>query len=289
MEAEDYAEDFAFIRELGANALRSPAGPHAQSVRPMRPHRRTGLIDLPLIRAPFLSDVSYYPNPQLEGERSPATARNHRPAYQPAVGGHLGTLRLPLATGRKPRALCADTERAGKKMDRSRPTAATSNQDGELNQITDLIVWAAEHRLGQRPHGRPRNLARPTLYGMEPAPLGHLLRRSGTDRTTGRSGSPAPSEQHALAAGRTADPVSRRLHEIPGTRHAAVGEPGSTPCSTTARPAVRRAWRLRGSSRWTDAAARTLSIFTKPCGTARNRYSTSPGAEMTSAAATCRP
>ncbi|EKC80013.1 Beta-galactosidase/beta-glucuronidase, partial [human gut metagenome] len=27
-------------------------------------------------------------------------------------------------------------------MDRSRPTAATSNQDGELNQITDLIVWA---------------------------------------------------------------------------------------------------------------------------------------------------
>ena len=29
-----------------------------------------------------------------------------------------------------------------KKMDRSRPTAATSNQDGELNQITDLIVWA---------------------------------------------------------------------------------------------------------------------------------------------------
>ena len=24
----------------------------------------------------------------------------------------------------------------------SRPTAATSNQDGELNQITDLIVWA---------------------------------------------------------------------------------------------------------------------------------------------------
>ena len=29
MEAEDYAEDFAFIRELGANALRSPAGPHA--------------------------------------------------------------------------------------------------------------------------------------------------------------------------------------------------------------------------------------------------------------------
>ena len=67
MEAEDYAEDFAFIRELGANALRSPAGPHAPCLYDLCD--RTGVlgwIDLPLIRAPFLSDVSYYPNPQLE-------------------------------------------------------------------------------------------------------------------------------------------------------------------------------------------------------------------------------
>ena len=60
MEAEDYAEDFAFIRELGANALRSPAGPHAPCLYDLCD--RTGVlvwIDLPLIRAPFLSDVSY--------------------------------------------------------------------------------------------------------------------------------------------------------------------------------------------------------------------------------------
>ena len=177
MTTEDYIEDFAFVRELGANALRSPAGPHASCLYDLCD--RTGVlvwIDLPLIRAPFLSDVSLLSEPAARGKRSPATARNHRPAYQPAVGGHLGTLRLPLATGRKPRALCADTERAGKKNG-PQPSDGGYQQPGrrtEPDHRPDRM--GAEHRLGQRPHGRPRNLARPASVGVEPAPFGHLLR-----------------------------------------------------------------------------------------------------------------
>ena len=61
-------------------------------------------------------------------------------------------------------------------MDRSRPTAATSNQDGELNQITDLIVWAQNIGWDKGRTEDLENLARPASVGVEPAPFGHLLR-----------------------------------------------------------------------------------------------------------------
>lgn len=143
MEAEDYAEDFAFIRELGANALRSPAGPHAPCLYDLCD--RTGVlvwIDLPLIRAPFLSDVSYYPNPQLEA--------NGRQQLREIIAQHInrpsvviwGLFDCLWQRGENPVPYVRTLNELAKKMDRSRPTAATSNQDGELNQITDLIVWA---------------------------------------------------------------------------------------------------------------------------------------------------
>ena len=131
MEAEDYAEDFAFIRELGANALRSPAGPHAPCLYDLCD--RTGVlvwIDLPLIRAPFLSDVSYYPNPQLEA--------NGRQQLREIIAQHInrpsvviwGLFDCLWQRGENPVPYVRTLNELAKKMDRSRPTAATSNQDG---------------------------------------------------------------------------------------------------------------------------------------------------------------
>lgn len=173
-------------------------------------------------------------------------------------------------------------------MDRSRPTAATSNQDGELNQITDLIVWAQNIGWDK---GRTEDLE---IW------LGQL--RSGWNQL--RSGicygEAGQIEQQGDPARRRRSnsllwqPEGRQTRFMKITRNTwhktrCCGEPGSTPCSTTARPAVRRAWRLRGSSRWTDDAARTLSIFTRLCGTTPNLRSTSPDAGRMSVTATCRP
>lgn len=289
MEAEDYAEDFAFIRELGANALRSPAGPHAPCLYDLCD--RTGVlvwIDLPLIRAPFLSDVSYYPNPQLEA--------NGRQQLREIIAQHInrpsvviwGLFDCLWQRGENPVPYVRTLNELAKKMDRSRPTAATSNQDGELNQITDLIVWAQNIGWDK---GRTEDLE--IWLGQLRSGGTSSVRASATVKR-GRSNNKAI---RLADAARTACSGSRkdgRLVFMKITRNTwhktrCCGEPGSTPCSTTARPAVRRAWRLRGSSRWTDAAARTLSIFTRLCGTTRNRRSTSPDAGRMSVTATCRP
>ena len=97
---------------------------------------------MPLIRAPFLSDVSYYPNPQLEA--------NGRQQLREIIAQHInrpsvviwGLFDCLWQRGENPVPYVRTLNELAKKMDRSRPTAATSNQDGELNQITDLIVWA---------------------------------------------------------------------------------------------------------------------------------------------------
>ena len=63
----DYDADIALIRELGANAVRSTTGPHAQ--RLYNQCDRLGMvawIDLPFTRAPFLSDIPYYATPLFE-------------------------------------------------------------------------------------------------------------------------------------------------------------------------------------------------------------------------------
>ena len=289
MEAEDYAEDFAFIRELGANALRSPAGPHAPCLYDLCD--RTGVlvwIDLPLIRAPFLSDVSYYPNPQLEA--------NGRQQLREIIAQHInrpsvviwGLFDCLWQRGENPVPYVRTLNELAKKMDRSRPTAATSNQDGELNQITDLIVW-------RRTSAGTKAARKTSKSGSASFGRGGTssVRASATvkrGRSNNRAIRLADAARTACSGSRKdGRPVFMKITRNTWHKTRCCGEPGSTPCSTTARPAVRRAWRLRGSSRWTDAAARTLSIFTRLCGTTRNRRSTSPDAGRMSVTATCRP
>ena len=247
MEAEDYAEDFAFIRELGANALRSPAGPHAPCLYDLCD--RTGVlvwIDLPLIRAPFLSDVSYYPNPQLEA--------NGRQQLREIIAQHInrpsvviwGLFDCLWQQGENPVPYVRTLNELAKKNGPQPPDGGHQQPGRRTEPDHRPDRMGAEHRLGQRPHGRPRNLARPPSVGVEPG----SVRASATVKR-GRSNNKAI---RLADAARTACSGSRkdgRLVFMKITRNTwhktrCCGEPGSTPCSTTARPAVRRAWRLRG-------------------------------------------
>lgn len=142
---EDYREDFALLRELGANALRSPAGPHANALYDLCD--RNGMlvwIDLPLIQAPFLSDISYYPTPQLEENgrqqlREIIIQNLNRPSV--VMWGIFSRL---WTRGENPTAYVRTLNELAHKLDPTRPTVACSDQDGDLNFITDLIVWGQD-------------------------------------------------------------------------------------------------------------------------------------------------
>ena len=140
--AEDYDADLQQIREIGANALRSAVMPHAQYLYERCDEQGTLVwVDLPLHRSTFLGDVAYYATPQFEQNGMTqlkeiiAQNINHPSVIMWGIFSNLwmrGDDVTPYARRLN------ETAHA---MDPSRPTVACSNQNGEINFITDLIVW----------------------------------------------------------------------------------------------------------------------------------------------------
>ena len=134
--------DLALIREMGANAVRSVTGPHAQSLYDEMD--RTGMvawIDFPFSRAPFLSDIPYYSTPRFEAN---GLQQLHEIVLQninhPSVA-MWGVFSMLRGNSKQQMDYIRKLNSTAKKLDASRPTVAMSNQDGEINFITDLIVW----------------------------------------------------------------------------------------------------------------------------------------------------
>lgn len=139
---KDYAADLRIIGETGANAVRSATGPHAQYLYDECDRR--GLIvwiDCPLTQAPFLSDMAYFATPRFEenGRRQlqEIIVQNYN---HPSVA-MWGIFSLLRGTNREQLEYVRELNALAKSLDKSRPTVACSNQDGEINFITDLIVW----------------------------------------------------------------------------------------------------------------------------------------------------
>ena len=138
----DYEEDLDLIRDLGANALRSPAAPHAPALYDACD--RSGIlvwIDFPLTQAPYPADVAYISSPRL--------LENGRQQIREIIVqncNHPSVVMWGLFSNLRPRGAAMldylrEINAMTKKLDASRPTVACSNHDGEINFITDLIVW----------------------------------------------------------------------------------------------------------------------------------------------------
>ena len=135
-------EDLALIRDMGANAIRSITGPHAQHL--YNECDRLGMVvwvDFPLTRAPFLSDISYYPTARFEDNglqqlREIVLQNINHPSV--AMWGVFSMMR---GKSKAQMDYIRKLNATAKKLDASRPTVAMSNQDGDINFITDLIVW----------------------------------------------------------------------------------------------------------------------------------------------------
>ena len=138
----DYHHDIEMIRQMGANAIRSVEGPHSQSLYNICD--REGMlvwVDTPMCQSPFLSDIAYYSSAAFENNgreqlKEIILQNIHHPSV--AMWGIFSQLRGRSADLMK---YIKDLNALAKKTDPSRPTVACSNQDGDINFITDLIVW----------------------------------------------------------------------------------------------------------------------------------------------------
>ena len=134
--------DLALVREMGANAVRSMVGPHSQHL--YNECDRLGMVawvDFPFVRAPFLSDIPYYSTPRFEMN---GVQQLHEIVLQninhPSVA-MWGVFSMLRGNSKQQMDYIRKLNSTAKKLDSSRPTVALSNQDGEINFITDLIVW----------------------------------------------------------------------------------------------------------------------------------------------------
>lgn len=139
--ATDYDEDLAFVRDVGANAVHSVSGPHDQYLYDRLDEQ--GLmawIDLPLMRSPYLGDVFYFPTERFRAngreQLREIVAQNFN---HPSVA-MWGIFSLVWQRGDDVTPYVRELHTAVRQADPSRPTVALSNQDGELNTITDLVA-----------------------------------------------------------------------------------------------------------------------------------------------------
>ena len=138
----EISSDIAVIREMGANAVRSVTGPHAQHF--YNECDRLGMVvwvDFPFTRAPFLSDIPYYSTPRFEEnglqQMQEIVLQN---INHPSVA-MWGVFSLLRGNSKQQMDYIRKLNAAAKKLDTTRPTVASSNQDGDINFIADLIVW----------------------------------------------------------------------------------------------------------------------------------------------------
>ncbi|MBQ9138791.1 MAG: beta-galactosidase [Alistipes sp.] len=138
----DYVADIKAINDLGANAVRSVEGPHAQTLYDICD--REGMlawIDLPLVQSPFLSDMAYYNSPDFESNgKQQLQEIIYQNIHHPSVA-MWGVFSLLRGRSAELISYVKELNSLAKKIDPSRLTVACSNQDGDINFITDLIVW----------------------------------------------------------------------------------------------------------------------------------------------------
>ena len=137
-----YDEDLEQILDIGANAIRSATAPHSQYLYDRCDENGLMVwIDTPFTRAPYLSDIFYFPTDRfkqngLEQMREIIIQNYNHPSVI-----MWGVFSLAWLRGDDVLGFVRQLNSTAKSLDPSRPTVALSNQDGEINFVTDLIVW----------------------------------------------------------------------------------------------------------------------------------------------------
>ncbi len=138
----DIDADMEIINELGANAIRSVSHPHHQYLYDLCDREgKMVWIDFPLQKAPFLSDIAYYPTQEFHDQGIETMREIIAQNYNHPSVVMWGIFSLLTTRGDNPIPYIQELNSLAKRLDPRRPTVAVSDQDGDINKITDLIVW----------------------------------------------------------------------------------------------------------------------------------------------------
>ena len=137
-----YDEDLEQIRDIGANAIRSVTAPHAQYLYDCCDQNGTLVwIDTPFTRAPYLSDVFYYSTDKFKQNGLQQMREVIIQNYNHPSVVMWGIYSLVWLRGDNILDYVKQLNKTAKGLDATRPTVACSNQDGDINFVSDLIVW----------------------------------------------------------------------------------------------------------------------------------------------------
>lgn len=149
-------EDFELITGMGANAVRVKGVCHHPEFYDLCD--KYGILvwnDLPLMGAvyltdrPFIDTESFRRNGEMHAEEIVRQKYNHPSIVMWGIFSNMS------ARGDSPIDYISKLNMTVKREDPSRLTAASSNEDGEINFITDLISW--DHHFGWR-EGMPSDV-----------------------------------------------------------------------------------------------------------------------------------
>lgn len=149
-------EDVDLMAEMGLTAVRAANYPHNADF--YEACDRRGLLvwsDLPFIGPAYMTDRGYI--------GTPAFHQNGRQQLQEMIAQRFnnpsvvmwGLFANQSSRGDDPTAYIDDLNKLAGELDNSRLTVAMSNQDGQINFITDLIVW--DHIFGWK-EGLPEDI-----------------------------------------------------------------------------------------------------------------------------------
>lgn len=137
------AGDLAMIRDMGANALRSLYGPHSAAMYDYCDSEgMLAWVDMPFSRSPLsMTDICYFPTLQFRDngllQLNEIIAQNYN---HPSVV-MWGLFEQVWQRGEDVVAYVRELNKLAHSLDPSRPTVGCSSTDGDINFVTDLIVF----------------------------------------------------------------------------------------------------------------------------------------------------
>ena len=135
-------EDFDCVRGLGANAVRSLSGPHSSMFYNMCD--KSGVlawVDMPFTRSPLsFLDICYYPTEQFKESGFEMLKEIVLQNFNHPSVVMWGLFSLVWQRGDDVVPYIKELNELAHSLDPSRMTVGTSNSDGEINFVTDLVV-----------------------------------------------------------------------------------------------------------------------------------------------------
>lgn len=142
LQTRHYDSDIEQIMDLGANAVRSFTSPHAQYF--YNRCDEEGLlvwVDTPFTRAPFLSDMYFTGTSRFKDNGIQQLKEVILQNYNHPSIIMWGIFSLIRPRGEDILNYVKALNATAKSLDATRPTVACSNHNGDINFVSDLIVW----------------------------------------------------------------------------------------------------------------------------------------------------